>query len=83
MSSASSTTAQATFDAARLILAHNVKGCRKSAGMSQEELALKMGTIQSNISKLESGRANPTLETLSELADALGVPLGSLLALVV
>jgi len=81
MSFGNPTTAQTTFDAARLALARNIKDRRMSSEMSQEALALKMGTIQSNISKLESGKANPTLETLTELADALGVPLDSLLVL--
>lgn len=40
--------------------------------MTQAELAKKMGTKQSVISRLESGNANPTLSFMREVATALG-----------
>lgn len=45
---------------------------RKELGMTQEALALRMGTKKSNISRLESGNYNPTLDFLHKLAKALG-----------
>ena len=45
---------------------------RLAAGLTQKELAEKIGTRQSVISNLEGGEANPTLATLRKVADALG-----------
>ena len=44
---------------------------RSMNGTSQEELAKKLGTKQSVISRLESGRANPSIGFLKKLAQAL------------
>lgn len=45
---------------------------RTRAGLSQEELANRMGTSVSAISRLESGFHVPSLETLRRLAAAFG-----------
>src|SRR3990167_4811989 len=44
---------------------------RIEKGLTQEELAKKVGTKQSVISRLESGRANPSVAFLKKLAQAL------------
>lgn len=44
---------------------------RVKKGVTQEELAKRIGTKQSVISRLESGRANPSVAFLKKLADAL------------
>ncbi len=44
---------------------------RVKRGVTQEELANRIGTKQSVISRLESGRANPSLGFLKKLAVAL------------
>lgn len=44
---------------------------RRKKGMTQEKLAKKIGTKQSVISRLETGRGNPTLSVLKKLAEAL------------
>ena|SRR3989344_3402399 len=44
---------------------------RREKGLTQAKLAKKIGTKQSVISRLEKGRANPTLEFLKKLARAL------------
>lgn len=44
---------------------------RKRKGLTQTQLAQKIGTKQSVISRLEIGQANPTLEFLKKLALAL------------
>jgi len=46
---------------------------RKEGRITQKELAKRMGTKQSAISRFESGRTNPTVAFLYKLADALGV----------
>ena len=45
---------------------------RASQNMTQEELALRVGTQKSNISRLESGTYNPSLDFLSRVARSLG-----------
>ena len=44
---------------------------RRDRGITQDVLAKKMGTKQSVISRLESGRANPSVAFLQKLATAL------------
>ncbi|TRZ53175.1 XRE family transcriptional regulator [bacterium] len=45
---------------------------RLERGMSQKQLADKMGTKQSALSRLESGNYNPSLAFLKKVATALG-----------
>lgn len=45
---------------------------RKKNNLTQEELAIRIGTKKSNISRLESGNYNPSLDFLSKVAEALG-----------
>lgn len=45
---------------------------RTEAGLTQTELAERMGTTQSAIARMEGGGARPTLETLEKLAGAVG-----------
>lgn len=49
-----------------------LKEVRKSEGITQEHLAELVGTKKSNISRLESGRYNPSLDFLVKVADGLG-----------
>ncbi|RJP46099.1 MAG: transcriptional regulator [Armatimonadetes bacterium] len=44
---------------------------RVKKGVTQKELAQRIGTKQSVISRLESGRANPSVAFLKKLAEAL------------
>jgi len=45
---------------------------RNEAGLSQEELAKKIGTTQSAIARMESGKVVPRLESLAKIASACG-----------
>ncbi len=45
---------------------------RKEQNMTQAELAKRVGTQKSNISRLESGNYNPSLDFLSKVAESLG-----------
>lgn len=49
-----------------------LRALRKEQGMTQEHLAELVGTKKSNISRLESGRYNPSLDFLIKVADGLG-----------
>lgn len=46
---------------------------RKSTGLTQKQLSEKTGISQADISKLESGNANPSLRTLQRLASGMGM----------
>ena len=52
-----------------------VIGARAHADLSQAELAERMGTSQSAIARLESGRIKPSTRTLEKLAAATGMRL--------
>ena len=55
-------------------IAQTLIDARKAAGLSQATLAERMGTTQPAISKVESGRAVPTLGFLERVAKAIGAP---------
>jgi len=57
----------------RKLVGRNVKRIRLAQSMTQEELAAKSGFSQQYISDLERGLRNPTVVTLYELGQALGV----------
>ncbi len=56
----------------RLEFAIQIAREREKAGLSQNELALKLKTTQSVISRIENGRQNISLDMLQKIADALG-----------
>jgi DNA-binding XRE family transcriptional regulator len=49
------------------IVSEMLKAARKEANMTQEELAEKVGTKKSYISKLENGKVNVRLSTLIQI----------------
>ena len=57
---------------ARQEIASQLRQVRKEQGMTQDRLAEKVGTRKSNISRLESGRYNPSLDFLEKVAGGLG-----------
>ena len=56
----------------RLEVAYKILQMRKNAGISQTELARKIGTKQSNVVRMESGCQNFTTQTLQKIADVFG-----------
>jgi len=48
---------------------------RKTSGLTQKELSERTGIAQGDISKLESGNANPSIKTLKRLALGMGMVL--------
>jgi transcriptional regulator with XRE-family HTH domain len=58
----------------RVLIGQNFTRLRKRRGLTQEELAEKSGFSQQYLSDLERGKRNPTIVSLYELAQALGVP---------
>ena len=56
-------------------LAAAVIAARVHAGLTQEQLAHRMGTTQSVIARLEGGKSKPSTTTLEKLAQATGTRL--------
>ena len=48
---------------------------RKNCGMTQKQLAEKTGIAQGDISKLENGLRNPTIQLLKRIADSMNMTL--------
>jgi ribosome-binding protein aMBF1 (putative translation factor) len=53
-------------------IARAVIKARIAAGLTQEQMAQRMGTTQPVIARLESGRAKPSMSTLLRVAKATG-----------
>lgn len=51
----------------------SLRAIRLQAGFSQKKLAGLIGTSQSHIAKIETGKADPQLSTLNKLAKALNM----------
>jgi ribosome-binding protein aMBF1 (putative translation factor) len=56
-------------------LAMEIHALREKRGLSQRELAERLGTTQSAIARLEAGNVSPSLPTLDKVAAALDVEL--------
>lgn len=50
-------------------------GMRIKKGLTQEELACKIGTKQSAIARLETGNTNPSLAFIEKMTSAMGLEL--------
>ena len=62
-------------------LAGAIRRCRADLGLSQEELAARVGIATRHLQKIEAGEVNVTLRTLAKLATAVGVTASQLLEL--
>lgn len=61
------------------MLNENIKAIRKSKGLSQEELAVKLNVVRQTISKWEKGLSVPDSEILLSISEALETPVSVLL----
>jgi len=68
----------ASADALVRAVATNVRALRMDAGLTLADLASAAGLGKSTFAQLESGRANPSVETLWAIAAALQVPFARL-----
>ena len=68
--------AQRRMAAQRQRLISDLAGQRQAAGLSQTEVAARMGTSQSAVARLESGDADLRMSTLERYAAAIGSQLG-------
>jgi transcriptional regulator with XRE-family HTH domain len=60
-------------------LGNNVKELRVKKGISQTDLAYKIGKNQPSINRLEKGNINPSFLYLTEIAEGLEVTISELL----
>lgn len=61
-------------------IGRRIRLMRKARDMTQEDLARLIGQSASSITMYETGRREPDLETLEELAVVFNVPLGSIVS---
>ena len=61
------------------MLKENIKSIRKSKGLSQEELAIKLNVVRQTISKWEQGLSVPDVEMLITISKVLETPVSTLL----
>ncbi len=61
------------------MLSENIKTIRKSKGLSQEELAVKLNVVRQTISKWEQGRSVPDSDLLISISEVLETPVSTLL----
>lgn len=62
-----------------LMLNENIKTIRKSKGLSQEELAIKLNVVRQTISKWENGLSVPDSDMLISISEVLETPVSTLL----
>ena len=61
------------------MLSENIRAIRKSKGLSQEELAIKLNVVRQTISKWEQGLLVPDADMLISLSEAFETPVSTLL----
>ncbi len=61
------------------MLNENIKAIRKSKGLSQQELAVKLNVVRQTISKWEQGLSVPDSDMLISLSEVLEIPVSTLL----
>ena len=61
------------------MLNENLKAARKSKGLSQEELAVKLHVVRQTVSKWEQGLSVPDSDMLISISEALETPVDTLL----
>ena len=61
------------------MLSENIKAIRKSKGLSQQELAVKLNVVRQTVSKWEQGLSVPDSDLLISLSEVLEIPVSTLL----
>ena len=61
------------------MLNENIRSMRKSKGLSQEELAVKLNVVRQTVSKWEQGLSVPDSEMLVSLSEVFQTPVSALL----
>ncbi len=71
--------AEAEEPRSEIQVADTIRNLRKRSGLSQRQLATRMGVPRTYVSKIENQKATPTLSSLARLANALQVSVPELL----
>ena len=61
------------------MLSENIKAIRKSKGLSQQELAVKLNVVRQTVSKWEQGLSVPDSDVLISISEVLETPVSTLL----
>ena len=61
------------------MLSENIKAIRKSKGLSQQELAVRLNVVRQTVSKWEQGLSVPDADMLISISEALEIPVSTLL----
>ena len=61
------------------MLNENIKAIRKSKGLSQQELAIKLNVVRQTVSKWEQGLSVPDSDMLISISEVLETPVSILL----
>ena len=62
-----------------MMLNENIKAIRKSKGLSQQELAVKLNVVRQTVSKWEQGLSVPDSDLLISISEVLETPVSTLL----
>ena len=62
-----------------MTIGERIKQARKAKGLTQEELAEKLGCTKQSIAQYEKGRRSPKIDGLIKRAEALNIPTSDLL----
>ena len=65
----------AVSEVATKVVGHGIRSARLEVGITQAELAARMGVNPSYVTNVEAGRVNLTVGQLANIADALGTGL--------
>lgn len=63
------------------MIGEQIKTARKAKGVSQEELAVRLGVVRQTVSKWENGMSVPDADVLIKIAELLDVPVSQLLGM--
>lgn len=63
------------------MIGEQIKTARKAKGISQEELAVRLGVVRQTVSKWENGMSVPDADVLIKIAELLDVPVSQLLGI--
>lgn len=63
------------------MIGEQIKAARKAKGVSQEELAVRLGVVRQTVSKWENGMSVPDADVLIKIAELLDVPVSQLLGM--
>ncbi|WP_030928547.1 helix-turn-helix domain-containing protein [Streptomyces sp. NRRL B-24720] len=64
--------------ARRRAVGDQIRAARNAAGLTQQDVAERIGMDRATYNRIEQGHSSPLLDSLILIADAIGVPLADL-----